>query len=189
MFWYIRGLEAYRDVAMLLPYCIVEEAFELFTLAQQQYNSSTRSLVFDQRNGMEPCVCVFVCLLLCRQFVGYVGGSTLDDNSEILGGVSSVMGRLDTDSEEGIGLKELRCRAAGLFVCSAPFVCVAAAVVVLVAFGRSGDSVGGVAVAVAAAAAAAAAAPPGTGAGAPPAWVSSSSSSVVRRRTRPIPSL
>lgn len=132
---------------------------------------------------MEPCVCVFVCLLLCRQFVGYVGGSTLDDNSEILGGVSSVMGRLDTDSEEGIGLKELRCRAAGLFVCSAPFVCVAAAVVVLVAFGRSGDSVGGVAVA-AAAAAPAAAAPPGTGAGAPPARVlSSSSSSVVRRRT------
>lgn len=48
-------------------------------------------------------------LSACRQFVGYVGGSTLDDNSEILGGVSSVMGRLDTDSEEGIGLKELRC--------------------------------------------------------------------------------
>eukprot|EP00752_Nemacystus_decipiens_P015601 g13924.t1 len=42
-----------------------------------------------------------------REFVGYVGGSTLDDNSEILGGVSSVMGHLDTDSEEGIGLKEL----------------------------------------------------------------------------------
>ncbi|CAN0033008.1 unnamed protein product [Pylaiella littoralis] len=42
-----------------------------------------------------------------REFVGYVGGSTLDDSSEILGGVSRVMGRLDTDSEEGIGLKEL----------------------------------------------------------------------------------
>lgn len=37
-----------------------------------------------------------------------VGGSTLDDISEISGGVSSVMGRLDTDSEEGIGLIELR---------------------------------------------------------------------------------
>lgn len=32
----VRGLEACRDVAMLLPYCIVEEAFELFTLAQHQ---------------------------------------------------------------------------------------------------------------------------------------------------------
>ncbi|CAN0327251.1 unnamed protein product, partial [Ectocarpus fasciculatus] len=42
-----------------------------------------------------------------REFVGYVGGSSLDDNSEILGGVSTVMGRLDTDSDKGIGLKEL----------------------------------------------------------------------------------
>lgn len=37
-----------------------------------------------------------------------MGGSTLDDTSEIWGGVSKVMGRLDTDNEEGIGLKELR---------------------------------------------------------------------------------
>lgn len=44
-----------------------------------------------------------------REFVIDVGGSTLDDTSEIWGGVSRVMGRLDTDSDEGIGLKELRC--------------------------------------------------------------------------------
>ncbi|CAM9459615.1 unnamed protein product, partial [Sphacelaria rigidula] len=42
-----------------------------------------------------------------REFVIDVGGSTLDDTSEIWGGVSRVMGRLDTDSDEGIGLKEL----------------------------------------------------------------------------------
>lgn len=47
-------------------------------------------------------------MLSSRQFVEEVGGVTLDDHSEIWGGVSTVMGRLDTDSEEGIGLAELR---------------------------------------------------------------------------------
>lgn len=46
--------------------------------------------------------------LWARQFVEDVGGTNLDDTSEILGGVKSVMGRLDTDSDDGIGLKELR---------------------------------------------------------------------------------
>lgn len=83
-------------------------------------------------------------LRACRQFVGYVGGSTLDDNLEILGGVSSVMGRLDTDSEEGIGLKELRCRCVVFLFRDSPLACSvfvvsprSLVVVVVVVAGRS----------------------------------------------------
>ena len=38
-----------------------------------------------------------------------VGGSTLDEYAEITAAVSTVMGRLDTDSEEGIGMDEFMC--------------------------------------------------------------------------------
>lgn len=50
----------------------------------------------------------FTTALLLHQFVEDVGGSTLDDHSEMLGGVSAVMEQLDTDSVKGIGPEEFR---------------------------------------------------------------------------------
>ncbi|CAM9930190.1 unnamed protein product [Choristocarpus tenellus] len=43
-----------------------------------------------------------------REFVEDVGGSHLDDTSEIQGGVSSVMEHLDIDSNSDITLGDIR---------------------------------------------------------------------------------
>ena len=52
---------------------------------------------------------VLLCFGPYQQFVEDVGGSTLDEVSEITAAVSTVMGRLDTDSEQGIGFDEFMC--------------------------------------------------------------------------------